>query len=172
MENLIIILNYIGRTNLFNFFIFAGVIIFVLIKLDVLGKFDSAICDIKNRINSSENDKTKSINLLEDIEKNLADINFELDKIAKSSKQNADIVANNILSEADKVLDNLKDNAEKVKLNSLNILKNEIKLKAALVSVNVAKNYIVDELNNNLDLHYKLIDESLNSFIKVDEAGL
>ena len=172
MENLTVILNYIGRTNLFNFCIFAGVIGLVLLKLDVKSKFDVAICDIKNRINSSENDKTKSINLLEDIEKSLADINLELDEIIQSSKQNADTVGKNILAETDRMVESLKDNAEKVKLNSLNILKNEIQLKAALVSVNVARNYIIDELNNNLDLHYKLIDESLNSFIKVDEAGL
>ena len=36
------VIDYIARTNLFNFIIFAGIIIYVFIKLDVLGNLNKA----------------------------------------------------------------------------------------------------------------------------------
>ena len=42
-------------------------------------------------------------------------------------------------------------------------MKNDILKKVSLASVEIAKDYIKNELNNNQELHDKLIDESINS---------
>ena len=47
--------------------------------------------------------------------------------------------------------------------NKSALLKNDILKRASEASIEVARNHIVNELNNNYDLHQKLIDESLEA---------
>ena len=44
-------------------------------------------------------------------------------------------------------------------------MKNDLIKRATLASVEVAKSHIINELNNNQDLHNKLIDESIEAII-------
>ena len=49
------------------------------------------------------------------------------------------------------------------------IMKNELLKRASLASLEVAKSHIIHELNNNKELHDKLIDESIDA---IEGAGL
>ena len=57
----------------------------------------------------------------------------------------------------------IKDNSKKLVENKSALLKNDILRRASEASIEVARNHIVNELNNNYDLHQKLIDESLEA---------
>ena len=168
MEFLTNILDYIGRTNLFNFVIFLSIILFICKKISVKEKMEQATIDIANTIDASKDAKKESEEHLQQIEKSVSNIEAEIDEIIKKSETNATLVGENLLAEAEKNSDSIKDNMEKAIENSQNILRNDLIKRASVASIEVAKAHIVNELRNNNELHYRLIDESLNAIDEVE----
>ena len=157
------ILDYISRTNLFNFIIFASIIAYLAIKLDVSSMLEKGKNEVKENIENSENAKTESETKLKTVEELVANIENEISDILKSSKDNAKLVGEKIITDANNSVVVLKENAEKLIENKTALLKNGIMKRASLASIEAAKDHIVSELNNNWDLHYKLIDESIEA---------
>jgi F0F1-type ATP synthase membrane subunit b/b' len=163
METLNEILNYIARTNLFNFVIFLSIIIFLCKKINVSKKIEDAKVEVENVINDSTNAKTLSETNLSDIEKSLSGIEDEISSIIKKSEENASLVGEKILEDAKKNALIIQDNSQKSIENSRNILKNDLIKRASIASVEIAKSHILEELSINQGLHDKLIDESIES---------
>lgn len=162
MEMLNQILDYLARTNLFNFLIFAGIITALVIKLDVKSKLEDARVSVKEKIDESENAKIDSETTLNAIEESMNHLSEEIDTILNQSEENAKIVGKKILEDAQKSAALVAENTEKAIENSISVLKNDIIRRASLASIEVAKAHIIEELNRNSDLHNKLIDESIN----------
>lgn len=163
------VLDYIARTNLFNFIIFAGIIAYLFIKLDVIGGLQKGTETVAEKIDNSETAKDESEVKLKTIEDKVANLNEEVENIIKQSVNNAEIVGGQILTDASKSADNIKTNTLKLIENKTGVLKNDILRRASLASVEVARGHIVNELNNNTDLHNKLIDESIEAINKIEE---
>ena len=89
MESISEIINYIGRTNLFNFVIFLAIIIFVCKKINVTGKLEAAKKDVVNNIENSKTAKSDSESTLKAIEESVAHIEEEIDEIIKKAEENA-----------------------------------------------------------------------------------
>ena len=60
MENFDIFIDYIARTNLFNFVIFLSIIIFLVKKINVGAKLEDSQNLIKESIDNSEETKLES----------------------------------------------------------------------------------------------------------------
>ena len=161
-------IDYIARTNLFNFVIFAGIIIYLCIKLDVKSTLDNGAKGVAENINKSEAAKEESEIKLKTIEEKVANLEEEIVGIIKQSETNAALVGGQIISDADKSAENIKTNALKLIENKAGALKNDIMRRASLASVEVAKGQIIKELESNGDLHNKLIDESIEAINGVD----
>lgn len=168
MEGFNSILDYIGRTNLFNFAIFLAIIIYVCKKINLNGILEGAKNKVKENIETSENTKAESESHLKDIEQTLAHIEDEIDGIIKKSENNAKLVGEKILEDAQKTINGIKENSQKAVENRSALLKNDILKRASVASIEVAKNHIINELNNNYELHNRLIDESIEA---INEAG-
>ncbi len=168
MEGFNSILDYIGRTNLFNFAIFLAIIIYVCKKINLNGILEGAKNKVKENIETSENTKAESESHLKDIEQTLAHIEDEIDGIIKKSENNAKLVGEKILEDAQKTISGIKENSQKAVENRSALLKNDILKRASGASIEVAKNHIINELNNNYELHNRLIDESIEA---INEAG-
>ena len=169
MENFIIFLDYIARTNLFNFVIFLSIIIFLLKKMYLSAKLEVQQTFVKDSIVESESVKVQSEERLSSIEDSMAHIEEEIDSILEKSEENAKLVGTKILEDAQKTALVIQENTDKALDNSRMILKNELLKRASLASVEVAKNHIVNELSWNQGLHHKLIDESIEA---IEVAGL
>ena len=169
MENLILFIDYIARTNLFNFVIFLSIIIFILKKINISSKLEKQQILVKDSIIESESAKVKSEERLRDIEDSMAHIEEEIDAILEKSEDNAKILGEKILLDAQNSTITIQENANKALDNSRMILKNELLKRASLASVEVAKNHIINELALNQELHDKLIDESIEA---IERAGL
>ena len=52
--------------------------------------------------------------------------------------------------------------------NKRTVLRNDLIRRASSASIEVAKNHIINELNNNYDLHQRLIDESIEAIEGVE----
>lgn len=168
MESISEIINYIGRTNLFNFVIFLAIIIFVCKKINVTGKLEAAKKDVVNNIENSKAAKSDSESTLKAIEESVAHIEEEIDEIIKKAEENARMVGGKILEDAEKSVENIKYNSKKTADARAGLIKNDIMRRASAASVDVAKNHIINELRNNPELHNKLIDESVEAINGVE----
>ena len=157
------VLDYISRTNLFNFVIFLSVLIFLFKKVDVVGMLENMKNTVVENIEASKTSKTESESQLKEIEEKVSHIEEEIDGIIKKSEQNAKLVGEKIIDDANHTVSSIKDNSKKLVENKSALLKNDILKRASQASIEVARNHIVNELNNNYDLHQRLIDESLEA---------
>ena len=157
------VLDYISRTNLFNFVIFLSVLIFLFKKVDVVGMLENMKNAVVENIEASKTSKTEYETQLKEIEEKVSHIEEEIDGIIKKSEQNAKLVGEKIIDDANHTVSSIKDNSKKLVENKSALLKNDILKRASQASIEVARNHIVNELNNNYDLHQRLIDESLET---------
>ncbi len=162
------VLDYIARTNLFNFIIFAGIIGYLFVKLDVIGSLEKGTQAVAEKIDNSKTAKEESETKLQTIEDKVANLENEINEIIEQSKNNAELVGGQIINDAEKSAENIKTNTLKLIENKTGVLKNDIMKRASLASVEVAREHIINELNNNYDLHNKLIDESVESINGVE----
>lgn len=162
------VLDYILNTNLFNFIIFAGIITYLALKLDLVGTIAKGSESVAQTVEDSETTKTKSEEHLSAIENSVAHLQEEVEEIISKSIDNANLVGNQIMTDADNTVEGIKENTAKLVENRTALLRNDILKRASLASVEVAKNHIISELNNNYDLHLKLIDESIDAINKVE----
>ncbi len=163
MENFNIFIDYIARTNLFNFVIFLSIIIFLLKKMNITAKLENEQNVVKDSIVESESAKIQSEERLSSIEDSMAHIEEEIDSILEKSEENAKLVGEKILQDAQKTALVIQENTGKAIENSRLILKNELLKRASMASIEVARKHIVDELSWNQGLHDKLIDESIEA---------
>ena len=92
----------------------------------------------------------------------------ELEEIIKNSANNANMVGSKILEDANASADNIGKNSLKLVENKEELMKNDIVRRVSKASVEIAKNQIIQELNNNKDLHKKLIEESIEAIDGVE----
>ena len=157
------VLDYISKTNLFNFIIFLSILIFLFKKIDVVGMLENMKNAVIENIEASKTSKSESETHLKEIQEKVSHIEEEIDGIIKKSEQNAKLVGEKIIEDANHTVESIKDNSKKLVENKSALLKNDILRRASEASIEVARNHIVNELNNNYDLHQKLIDESLEA---------
>lgn len=157
------IINYIARTNLFNFVIFISIILYLAHKMDVKGKLEQSKEDVNNVIEESKTVKADSESRLSSIEESMTHLEEEIESILAKSEENAKLVGEKIVQDAEKNMLVIRDNAGKAIENSRMILKNDLIKKATLASVEVAKSKILHELYHNQGLHDQLIEESINA---------
>ena len=162
------IIDYIARTNLFNFVIFAGIIIFIVKKLKVKVLLENAKKAVYTTIHESEDAKTESETKLSGIEESMKHIGDEIDLILQETEKNSKLVGEKILEDAQKNTLTVKENTVRTIENTKILLKNDLIRRASLASVEVAKAHIIEELSKNKELHDKLIDESLEALKGVE----
>lgn len=162
------ILDYISRTNLFNFIIFFSIIVFICRKINLGTKLDDAKNVIKQRVEDSKTEKENSEKNLKNIEDTVAHLSEEIDEIIEKSKINAKLVGEKILEDANNLANGIRENSKKLVENKTALLKNDLLRKASEASIEVAKNHIINELNNNYELHNRLIDESVDAISEVN----
>ena len=113
MENFNLFIDYIARTNLFNFIIFLSIIIFLVKKVNVSAKLTEAQEKVVKTIEDSESVKDDSETRLSSIEKSMANLDSEIESIIAKSEENAKLVGEKVLADAEKTSLVIKDNAQK-----------------------------------------------------------
>ena len=169
MENFSLFIDYIARTNLFNFVIFFSIIVFLVKNIDVSAKLEASQNVIKDTIDTSESTKLQSEERLSSIEDSIAHIEEEIDAIIQKSEENAKLVGEKIVQDGEKTALVIQENTSKALENSRTILKNELLKRASLASIEVAKKHLIDELSWNQGLHDKLIDESIDALEEISK---
>ena len=157
------IIDYIADTNLFNFIIFLGIIVFICKKINVSLLLEKAVNSVKERIENSKTAKSESEFYLKDIEDTISDMEAEEEQIAEQAEIKAKSVGEKFLEDAASAVKVIKNNAQKAVENKTISLKNDILEHISQASVKEARNRIIARLKDNAELHDKLIDESIDA---------
>lgn len=160
------LLSSTSRAVLSNFLLFAliiGLVMKNVVHPKAMLEQEQAV--IEAEIKDSENAKVESEERLSTIEESILHIEEEVNAIIKKSEENAQLVGEKIIQDAEKTALVVRDNANKVIENNQNLLRNDLIRRASLASIEVAKNHIINELNNNTELHDKLINESIEAIV-------
>ena len=157
------VLDYIARTNLFNFIIFAAIFALIFWKVDLIGGLEKGRQAIADKIEDSETKKTDAESGLQAIEDKVSNIENTISDLIAKSEENANIVGQKIISDANSTAENIKSGTVKLTENKAALLKNDIMRRVSLAAVEIAKNHILNELMSNKELHNKLIDESIEA---------
>ena len=168
MENFNLFIDYIARTNLFNFVIFLSIIIILVKNINVSAKLEKAQNVIKTEIEQSEITKNESEIRLNSIEESISHIEEEIDAIIKKSEENANIIGEKIVQDGEKTALTIQENTSKALENSRMILKSELLKKASLASIEIAKRHLINELSWNQGLHDELIDKSIETLEEIN----
>ncbi len=159
-------LSFNARAVLANFIVFAMIIGFVLRQVvHPKAMLEQAQTIVENEIKDSISAKEESEEKLATTQKEARGVKKEINAILKKSEENAQLVGAKIIEDAKKTALVIQDNTEKSIETNLALLKNDILKRASLASIEIAKNQILNELNNNSELHDKLIDESIEAII-------
>lgn len=159
-------LSFNARAVLSNFIVFAIIIGFVLKQaVHPEAILEQAQTVVENEIKDSITAKEDSEEKLAATQKDSRGVKKEINAILKKSEENAQLVGAKIIEDAKKSALTLQDNTEKTIESNLVLLKNDILKRASLASIEIAKAQIINELNNNSELHDKLIDESIETII-------
>ena len=133
------VLDYIARTNLFNFIIFAAVFALIFWKVDLIGGLEKGRMSIAEKIEDSEATKNEAVTGMKTIEDKVSNLESEIDEIVKKSEENAKIVGQKIITEANQTAENIKTGVVKLTENKAALLKNDIMRRASLAAVETAK---------------------------------
>lgn len=159
-------LSFNARAVLANFIVFAMIIGFVLRQaVHPKAILEQAQTVVENEIKDSITAKEESDEKLATTQKEARGVKKGINAILKKSEENAQLVGAKIIEDAKKTALVIQDNTEKSIETNLALLKNDILKRASLASIEIAKNQILNELNNNSELHDKLIDESIEAII-------
>ena len=157
------VLDYIARTNLFNFIIFAAVFALIFWKVDLIGGLEKGRKAIADKIEDSETKKAEAETGLQTIEDKVSNIESTINDLIVKSEENANLVGQKIISDANNTAENIKSGTLKLTENKAALLKNDIMRRVSLAAVEIAKSHILNELMSNHELHNKLIDESIEA---------
>ncbi|MBE7710540.1 MAG: ATP synthase F0 subunit B [Cyanobacteria bacterium SIG31] len=169
------VLSSTSRAVFSNFILFA--LIIVLVMKNVVhpkAMLEQAQGVVETEINNSESAREDSENRLEAAQKTSRGVKKEVKEILKKSEENAQLVGAKIIQDAEQTALVLKENAEKAIENNQILLKNDLIKRASLASIEVAKTHIINELNNNDELHMRLIEESIEALVEnkeIEEVG-
>ena len=153
---------YVLNTNLFNFLILLAFFVFCAIRFDLSGKISdmqdkiaSVIYDVKQNLFNSE----KALNNAREAIKTLAQ---DIDKINAHAHKNAQIIADKILEDANIQANNIALNADKVISAEEKKVLDELIKEVSISSVAKSKENIVNMLQNNVEMHERYINESID----------
>ena len=123
---------------------------------------------VADDIEDSSSAKKESEEYLSAVKDSVAHLGEEIDEIIKKSEDNAKLVGEKIISDANNTVENIKTNTSKLVENRTALIRSDILKRASVASIEIAKKQIINELNNNKELHNKLIDESIDAINGVE----
>ncbi|MBQ9688591.1 ATP synthase F0 subunit B [bacterium] len=150
------------KSNLFNFVVLVVILTFVAIKFDLKSMIASMQDKVAQTINDVKQKKADSETALNDAIKSVKNLASDVEQIERDAKKSADSIYKKIVDEAQAQADNIYFGADKV------ISAEEKQIVADLVktisqaSVAKSKENVQNMLENNIELHEKYINESID----------
>ena len=163
-------LEFILHSNVFNFFVVAYFLYWILFKkLDVIAFFEKKSQEIKSYIKNSEQKKVDAIKHYGDTQKALKNVDNDVKQIVSDAQVIAKTIEEKSEAKLSVELANLDNRTTLLKEAHESKAKEEVSSAIALAAVAVSKEYIENSLDENA--HKELIYNFINDLekMKVEE---
>lgn len=156
------ILEIIVKSNAFNFIVLAGILLFVLRKINLPEILSKLQKNIENKVNDSTLAKTESEVTLKSAEEKMENVEKDIEKLVKDTKKTAKIISENIMSEAKEKIEIIENNAKRVVENDTNKTYTVLSNLTAKTSITLLRENLKANLKNDENLHNIFIDEAID----------
>ncbi len=159
--------NLIVQSNTFNFAILVIIIAVVFAKIDLPGIIEKIKNDVARAIENAKQEKENAEKDLKTAQKTAANTDNEVAQQLKTAENNAQNLSQGIMKNTELQIENIKSNILKVINAEEKSLSAKLTQDTVNNSIELAKQNIINKLNENPDLHNKFIDDSINEIDRV-----
>lgn len=158
----------IVESNTFNFILFVAIFVWIFKKINIKVLIESLHARIVEAIETAKKTKEEAHANLKEVEKSVENLPQELEEIIKEAKTSAHVIGEKILDDAKKQVENIGANAKKIIDAEEKMIVSMLTQKVSKASVEAAKSHITNSLVNNLELHEKYINESIEELDRLN----
>lgn len=168
MDEIIKIWDIIVKSNTFNFAILLLMLAIVLNKLDIKNKLEALKKEITNKIEQAQQQKEDAAKILSNARSDVEHLEEEVAQRLEQAKNNAQTITAEILKNAGEKAKKIEDgisrriDAEEKAVSAL------LSKQTAIAAVELAKDFIIKNLDNNTELHKKFINESIEELDRIN----
>lgn len=168
METLLEIWNKILTSNLFNFVLMLVILGWIINKFKIADILEQGRKRIEDKINNSKKEHQQALQTLYETQEKEKDVDKEILEIFDKSAKNAVLVGEKLVSDAEKIAETFSLSAQKT-INS-NIEKSKLNItdETAKTVIDIAKNYIENQLKEDRNLHIKYINKSIDELKEIN----
>ena len=159
--------NLIVESNTFNFAILVIILAVVFVKIDLPGIIEKIKNDVAKAIENVKKEKENAEIELKSAQKTAANTDNEVAQQLKTAEDNAQNLAQGIMKNTETQMENIKSNILRVITAEEKNLSSKLTQEAVDNSIELAKQNIINKLNENKSLHEKFIDDSINEIGRV-----
>lgn len=160
--------NLIVQSNTFNFAILMLIFAIIYVKLDVPNIVESIRKEVANSIETAEEAQKLALKELKSAKKVVKTTDSEIEAHLASVKNNAKTLSQEIIQNATLQAEQIENNIEKAILTEAKKITTKLTQETIIASIELAKNKILNKLNSDVNLHNKLIEDSINELDKVE----
>lgn len=161
--------NYILNTNVLNFIFLVLILAFCIIKFDLKGMLNAMQKKVADLIEEVKQNKLNSEKTLADAKSSVKNLASDIKAINTDANESAKAISEKIMNEAEVQVKNIENNADKViSAEEKQVVADLIK-EVSAISIDKSKENIQNMLANNIELHEKYINESID---KLDGLAL
>lgn len=168
MHNILTIFKYLADTNTINFIIMVAILYAIIRKLNVGDILEDLITKTQNTIKQSETEKENARISQLKAKASLEKLPEEIKEIKKFAKQKSEIFEEKLNESCKKTVDRINHNTNKILSIEEKKISNEIEHQAVSESINSARDNIISLLEENPDMHYEFIEESIKEFERLE----
>lgn len=161
--------NYILNTNVLNFIVLVLILAFCIVKFDLKGMLNAMQKKVADLIEEVKQNKLNSEKTLADAKSSVKNLASDIKTINTDADESAKAISEKIMKEAEVQVKNIENNADKViSAEEKQVVADLIK-EVSAISIDKSKENIQNMLANNIELHEKYINESID---KLDGLAL
>ena len=164
------IITLILNSNLINFIIVAGFLVWVIKKVDLAGIIAKKGAEIAESVKNSEDEKKIKQNHLGEIKVKVSNVREEAGKIVSDGEQIAKSLSDSIGSEADKHAEDLHNKALIAMEHHKQLVTGELTAQVAGAAFYIAEEHIKQAMDDRL--HSKYIDEFIENLSEQEIQSL
>ena len=167
MEQIITFAKYILHSNIINFLLMVWILYAIVKKLNLGKNFDSSIDSVKAGIQKSDDEKARSEKLLNEAKALIDKLPDDIKTLEKNNIDKVEVFKNQIKEDTHKTIFNMQKNIERAISIEEKKISNLMQERTSCASVELAKQYIVNTLKDNPELHNHFIQSSLDELERV-----
>lgn len=161
------IYKYILDSNIINFIIMVWILYAIVKKINLGQSFEKSIEKVQANIQKSDKDKEESQIALNKAQELIDKLPQDIETLEQNSKEKVEIFTTKIAENTQKSISNLEKNIDRAISIEEKKISNLISEKTSKASVELAKQHILKQLEENPQLHNQFIMNSLDELDKV-----